>query len=30
MNADDVIKELEGFREVTLRWHGATVLPIDH
>ena len=29
MNADDVIKELEGFREVTLRWHGATVLPID-
>jgi DNA helicase-2/ATP-dependent DNA helicase PcrA len=29
INADEVIKELEGFREVILRWHGATVLPID-
>jgi DNA helicase-2/ATP-dependent DNA helicase PcrA len=29
VNADEVIKELEGFREVILRWHGATVLPID-
>jgi ATP-dependent DNA helicase UvrD/PcrA len=26
---EEVIKELNNFREVILRWHGATVLPID-
>jgi len=27
--ADEVVKELSDFRDVTLRWHDATVLPID-
>ena len=27
--ADEVIQELDDFREVIIRWHGATVLPID-
>ncbi len=27
--ADEVIQELNDFRDVILRWHGATVLPID-
>jgi DNA helicase II / ATP-dependent DNA helicase PcrA len=27
--ADEVIKELNDFRQVIIRWHGATVLPID-
>ena len=26
---DDTIQELNSFREIVLRWHGATVLPID-
>ena len=26
---DEVITELNAFREVVIRWHGATVLPID-
>ncbi len=26
---DEVIKELNDFREVIIRWHGSTVLPID-
>jgi DNA helicase-2/ATP-dependent DNA helicase PcrA len=26
---DEVIQELNAFREVIIRWHGATVLPID-
>ncbi len=26
---DEIIAELNSFREVVLRWHGATVLPID-
>jgi DNA helicase-2/ATP-dependent DNA helicase PcrA len=27
--ADEVIQELNDFREIIVRWHGATVLPID-
>ncbi len=27
--ADEVITELNAFRKVIIRWHGATVLPID-
>ncbi len=27
--ADEVIQELDNFREVIIRWHGATALPID-
>ena len=27
--ADEVVTELNAFREVIIRWHGATVLPID-
>ena len=27
--ADEVVIELNAFREVIIRWHGATVLPID-
>jgi len=27
--ADEIITELKAFREVIIRWHGATVLPID-
>ena len=26
---DEVIQELDNFRQVILRWHGATVLPVD-